>query len=82
MNSFKPKWVGNIGEKFQEIWFNGVQLVNSDYRGKFNIDVLELTFGLTGFYLVLRFNGVRINGVDCTYFPGIFGCRTSNDILY
>ena len=38
-------------------------LRNSVYRGKFNIEVLELTFGLTGFYLVLRLNGVRINCV-------------------
>ena len=29
VNPFKPKWVGNIDEKFQEIRFNGVQLVNS-----------------------------------------------------
>jgi len=29
VNPFKPKWVGNIGKKFQEIRFNGIQLVNS-----------------------------------------------------
>ena len=40
-------------------------LRNSVYRGKFNIEVLELTFGLVGFYLALRLNGVRINGIDC-----------------
>ena len=45
-------------------------LRNSVYRGKFNIEVLELTFGLEEFYLVLR-----LNGVDCVYYFSIAAVR-------
>jgi len=41
---------------------NAKKFVNLVYRGKFNIEVLELTFGLAGFYLVLRFIHLRFNG--------------------
>ena len=50
-NTVEPRYneeVGNIRQKFQEIRFNEVQLVNSV---KFATDVSVLTFGLAGFYL-------------------------------
>jgi hypothetical protein len=47
-------------------------------------------FGLTGFYLVVRFNGVRINGVHCvcllairdSMFPALRGRRKPLHLVF
>src|SRR5689334_1300961 len=57
-------------KKPEKFGLNGFYIVNSVNRGKITMSGFDPIFGITGYHLMLRYNGVRYNGVDFvhTYF--------------
>ena len=63
-NSVIPKRVVLLVKKSGKFGLNGFYLVNSVNRGKITMTGFDPIFGITGYHLMLCYNGVRYNGVD------------------
>jgi len=57
-------WQPSVVKKSGKFGLNGIYIVNSVNRGKITMTGFDPIFGITGYHLMLCYNGVRYNGVD------------------
>ena len=74
-NSVIPKRVVLLVKKSGKFGLNGIYIVNSVNRGKITMTGFDPIFGITGYHLMLRYNGVRYNGVHFVYSPLLKVCE-------
>ena len=67
MNPVIPKRAVLLVKKPGKFGLNGFYIVNSVNRSKITRSGFDPIFGITGYHLMLRYNGVRYNGVDFVF---------------
>ena len=67
VNPVIPKRVVLLVKKSGKFGLNGFYIVNSVNRSKITMTGFDPIFGITEYHLMLRYNGVRYNGVDFVY---------------